>query len=186
LRSRIEFLEADAQSYAFPANAYDAAYSRFGVMFFADPVAAFRNLASGLARGGRLSFVCWRGLAENLWMAVPRSAGLQHLPPPQAGDPTAPGPFAFADARRVEAILAQAGFGDIRISPFDTEILLGRDLDEALGMALKVGPLGAMLREAPEQVGPVSGAVREVLRPYAGRQGVLLPAAAWIVQARRP
>lgn len=185
MASRIEFLEADAQSYVFQRGAYDAAYSRFGVMFFADPAAAFRNLASGLAPRGRLSFVCWRSLAENAWMAIPRSAGLQHLPPVEPGDPSAPGPFAFADARRVEAILAEAGFKDVLITPFNTDILLGRDLDEAVGMSLKVGPLGAMLRETPDQIGPVSRAVREALAPYVKRDGVLLPAATWIVQAER-
>lgn len=185
LASRVDFLEADAQSYVFGAEPYDAAYSRFGVMFFADPAAAFRNVASGLAPRGRLSFVCWRSLAENAWMAVPRNAGLQHLPPAAPDDPSAPGPFAFADARRIEAILVQGGYTNISISPFDTDIVLGRDLDEAVGMALKVGPLGAMLRETPEQLGPVSRVVREALTPYVRRDGVRLPAATWIVTANR-
>lgn len=185
MESQLEFLEADAQSYSFETEAFDAVYSRFGVMFFADPAAAFRNLTSGLALRGRLSFVCWRSLAENAWMAVPRNAGLQHLPPAASGDPSAPGPFAFADARRIEAILVQGGYTNISISPFDTDIVLGRDLDEAVGMALKVGPLGAMLRETPQQLGTVSRVVREALTPYVRRDGVLLPAATWIVTANR-
>jgi len=98
------FEEADAQVHGFPPDAFDVLFSRFGVMFFADPQAAFTNLARTLRRGGRLAFVCWRSLPENPWMSVPLAATLDHIAPPPPRAPDAPGPLAFADAERVGMI----------------------------------------------------------------------------------
>src|SRR5262249_1479538 len=136
---------------AFPAATFDAVFSRFGVMFFADPVAAFTNLHRALRPGGRLAFVCWRGLPENPWMWVPVGAAAQHvtLPPPPA--PGAPGPFAFADGARVRDILGAAGFQTVDVAPLDAEVSIARgaSLDEAVAFLLEMGPLGAALRENP-------------------------------------
>jgi SAM-dependent methyltransferase len=178
-------IEADAQTHAFAPGGADAAFSRFGVMFFADPVAAFANIRAGLKSGGRLVFVCWRPLPLNPWMLVPMLAALQHVPPPPMPDPLAPGPFAFADAERVRAILGEAGFADIDISPHDQPIGAG-DLDQAVTTALKLGPLGALLREQPDKAPLVVDAVREALSAHMGPDGVRLDSATWIVQARAP
>jgi SAM-dependent methyltransferase len=181
--ARVTFLEADAQAHAFAPASFDAIFSRFGVMFFADPAAAFGNLRRALKPGGKLAFVCWRRPDENPFMTAPMAAALQHVPaPPPPADPTAPGPFAFADPERVRGILAAAGFTDIALTPHDEKI--GRnDLDTALALALKVGPLGGLLRENPDQRDAVIGAVRRVLAGHDGPDGVTLDSASWIVTA---
>jgi SAM-dependent methyltransferase len=179
---RPQFREVDAQSVDLGHSVFDAAFSRFGVMFFSDPVAALSNIRRSMKPHGRLGFVCWRPLSENTWMLAPLNAALPFLPPPPPADPLAPGPFAFSDAARVRSILLDAGFGLVTIEPFDAMIGSG-DIEQTLALTFKVGPLGAALRENPQQKGNVADAVREVLTHYATPAGVLMPAAVWIVLA---
>ena len=180
----VVFLEADAQAYAFPPASFDGIFSRFGVMFFADPAAAFANLRRALKPGGRLAFVCWRRPEESPILTAPMTAALQYVPaPPPPADPTAPGPFAFADADRVRGILQGAGFTHIAITPHDEKIG-GNDLETALTLSLKIGPLGSILREHPDKREAVTGAVRELLARHEGPDGVNLDSATWIVTAR--
>ena len=180
--SQASFVQADAQSHAFEAA--DAAFSRFGVMFFADPAAAFANVRKGLKGGGRLAFVCWRALAENPWMTIPFAAAQPLIPTaPTPPDPNAPGPFAFADRQKVEGVLAKAGFSDIAIRPHDQKVGWG-DLATSARVALQVGPLGAVVRENPGLAGPIEAAVRKGFAPYETEEGVLLDSATWIVTAR--
>ena len=182
---RVDFRQLDAQNGDIGRGVFDAAFSRFGVMFFSDPVAAFRNIGASLKRGGRLVFVCWRPLAENPWMLAPLQAALPFIPPVAPPDPTAPGPFAFADAGRVRSILSDAGFALVTTEPFDARIG-GGDLEQSLKLALRLGPLGAALREHPELSGKVAGAVRDLLSKYHTPGGVLVPSAVWIVRAQNP
>ncbi len=176
------FLQADAQVYAF--EAVDGAFSRFGVMFFADPVAAFANIRRGLRPGGRVAFVCWRQLAENPWMTVPMAAVLPLLPvPPAAPTPGAPGPFAFADRDRLFGILRDAGFADISIEPLDAQVAWG-DLEVSVRMALRLGPVASLLRDNPQLQDAAADAVRAALAPYAREEGVRLDSATWIVLAK--
>jgi len=179
---RVAFRQMDAQTGDLGDAVFDAAFSRFGVMFFSDPVAAFANIRASLKPGGRLAFVCWRPLGENVWMQDPLCAALPLIPPVAPPDPTAPGPFAFADAGRVRSILSGAGFKSLTIDPFDTGIGSG-DVEQALKLALRVGPLGAALREHPELADKVADAVRSVLSKYVTPNGVVMPAAVWIVRA---
>jgi len=179
---RVTFKQLDAQSDDLGDGCFDAAFSRFGVMFFSDPVAAFTNIRESLKPSGRLVFVCWRPLNQNPWMREPLDAALPLLPPIAPFDPIAPGPFAFADAGRVQSILAEAGFGSVKVSPFDAAIG-GANLEQTLQLALNVGPLGAALRENPERAETVADAVRDLLSKYATPNGVLMPAAVWIVSA---
>jgi SAM-dependent methyltransferase len=179
------FHELDVQTADLGRAAFDAAFSRFGVMFFADPAAAFANIRGALRPSGRLAFVCWRSVAENPIMSAPAAAAAPFLPPSPPSDPTAPGPFAFADPDRVRGILSQAGLTDIAIDPFDTP-MGGSDLEKTVALTFRIGPLGAALRERPELAGVVEGAVRSMLEKYVTPSGVFLPAAVWIVQARTP
>jgi SAM-dependent methyltransferase len=179
-------IEADAQTFAFEAEGFDAVFSRFGVMFFADPTAAFANILKGLRHGGRLGFLCWRAAIESDWMTVPIAAAQPHFPEPAPpSDPLAPGPFAFADPARLRAILSGAGFADITTTPQDKPIG-APNLDQAVETALKVGPLGARLREQPEMTPAVVEALRKTLAAYLTADGVRLGSATWIVAARRP
>jgi SAM-dependent methyltransferase len=178
-----KFREADAQTAELGAGAFDAAFSRFGVMFFSDPPAAFANIGRALKAGGRLAFVCWRSVGDNPMMYAPVAAAASLLPPAEPTDPTAPGPFAFADSARVRSILGEAGFRDVVIAPFDTHIG-GADLDGAVAMALRIGPLGAALRADPSLAPKVTVPVREGLARYLTADGVMFPAAVWIVSAR--
>lgn len=180
----LSFTEADAATYQFPEK-LDAVFSRFGVMFFTDPVAAFKNLASQLRPGGRLAFVCWRAPDENPIMTLPMQAAVQAgLPKPlPPDDPYAPGPFAFANKERTQGLLEKAGFKGVSLAPHD-ERIGGNDLEGALELALHVGPLGRLLREQPQLRDSVIDAVRDALRPFETGGKVMLPSATWIVTAR--
>ncbi len=178
----VAFREADAQIARFDTP-FDAAFSRFGVMFFGDPVAAFGTIRAALRPGGRLGFVCWRRPADNPWMMLPAAAALAHLPPVAEGDPLAPGPFAFADPARISAILGAAGFVDVGVRAYDASIG-GFALDQAVSLALRVGPLGRLLQESPDRRDLVAAAVRGALAAHETETGVWLGAGVWIVTAR--
>jgi SAM-dependent methyltransferase len=183
--TNVTFLEVDAQTYPFRAGSFDALFSRFGIMFFSDSVAAFRNLLAALKPGsGRLAFVCWRKLADNPWMATPLEAAMQHLPPQPPPDPFAPGPFAFADAGRVRRILTEAGFADVAVTPHDQKIELGM-LEQAVEHCTRVGPLARLLAENPDAVAPVRDTLRHTLLEYVREGIVRMDAGVWIVSARR-
>lgn len=178
---------ADAQTSELPAGRFDVLFSRFGVMFFADPAAAFANLRQALRRGGQLAFVCWQAMTENPWMGVPMMAALQHLPPPPIPAPGAPGPFAFADPERVRGILAGAGFSAVAVEPARVPLSIGggNDLDATVDFVLRMGPTARALREAddPGLQPLVAAAVREALAPYQSAAGVMMDSASWIVSA---
>jgi len=179
---------ADAQTAAFPPASVDLVFSRFGVMFFSDPVAAFANLRGALQPGGRLAFVCWQSIQQNPWMMIPLAAVAQHvaLPPPPA--PHAPGPFAFADAERVRGILTQAGFEALNFEAVDETLAIGGGgaLDAAVDFVLQIGPVAAALRETgADALAAVAAAIHEALAPFYTPQGVCMAAAAWIVTGRR-
>jgi SAM-dependent methyltransferase len=181
----IDWVLADAASHPFAAAAYDLLFSRFGVMFFGDPVAAFANLRRAARPGGRLAFVCWRGIAENPWMRVPLEAAYRHLPRPPAPGPEDPGPLAFADPDRVTRILTGAGWPVPRMDRLDLAIDLaaGGGLEAAVRQTAQVGPTSRALRDQPEELRQAALAeVREVLRPHATADGrVALPGAMWLV-----
>jgi SAM-dependent methyltransferase len=189
LADRIVFRLDDAQTAAFEAGASDLVFSRFGVMFFADPVAAFANLRGALRPGGRLAFVCWQPRDKNPWMMAPVAAAAQHIPFPAPPPPDAPGPFAFGDAARVRGILEAAGFAKVAHEAVNRPMRLAGDgIDEVLDLFLQIGPLGALLREAKpsaEQRARVIGSVRKVLESFQTPRGFEAEAGAWIVTAQR-
>jgi SAM-dependent methyltransferase len=184
----LRFAVADAQSHRFDGPGFDLVFSRFGVMFFADPEEAFRNLRSALTEGGRICFLCWQAVTSNPWMLVPLQAAAKHvqLPPPPA--PGTPGPFSFADAERVRGILEAAGFCEIGVEPLESRLTLAGSapLAEAVSFVVDgIGPTASILREQPERRDAVLAEVTEALAPYAGSDGVGLPCSAWIVTAER-
>lgn len=186
--SRAEFLLADAQTAAFERS-FDLVYSRFGVMFFADPVAAFGNLRRALVSGGRLAFVCWQALDRNPWMSVPLSAAARHVSLPPPPPPGAPGPGSLADPERVARILDQAGFEQVSLEAVETKLCIagGGGVEEAARFLLEgVGPTSQALRDASEHALAVVGrSLREALEAYLTPRGVEMGAAVWIVTASR-
>lgn len=181
--AHLEFRRQDAQSGDLGAD-HDAAYSRFGVMFFADPARAFRHIGGALRAGGRLGFVCWRAASENPWMTAPLAAANAVLPPEEAApeDPASPGPFAFADPARITAILRAAGFSRIAVTAHDARIG-GLDTARAVELALTIGPLGRRLREAPQARDAARAAVSRLLEAHDPGDGARLAAGVWIVTA---
>jgi SAM-dependent methyltransferase len=189
----ITFELADAGSAALPEAAFDLLFSRFGVMFFDDPVAAFAHMRGALKPGGRLAFVCWRGTEENDWVRLPMGAIRSIVPPSAPPDPEAPGPFSFGDRNRVAHILAAAGFSGIAIVPFDHIIPFGQGatregaIDDALEMAFEVGPLSRALADQPDDIrARAAVAVRAAFAARPGERSVMIDGAAWIVTARNP
>jgi SAM-dependent methyltransferase len=175
---------ADATTYAFEPASRDVAFSRFGVMFFADPVAAFTNIRAALRPGARLAFVCWRTLRENPFFAIPQRATAALLPAAPAPDPDAPGQFSFADPDRVRRILTEAGFSGIELAAKDPP-MTAPSLDDAVERALELGPAGRALADVtPAQRAGASDGIRAAFAAYAGPDGVAMPAGVWIVTAR--
>jgi len=183
--ANVRFENADAQTHRVPRAEFDLVYSRFGIMFFADPAAAFANLRAALRPGGRLGFLCWQALGENPWLAVPLAAAARHLALPPRPAPDAPGPFSFADPERVRGILARAGFDRVMLEGVREPLTLGggATVDQAVEFLLEgVGPTSAALRAADPAVRPaVAAAVRAALVPFETSGGVRMGSAAWIV-----
>jgi len=180
----IDFLLADAAAHPFNPD-HDALFSRFGVMFFDNPDTAFRNLRTALKPGGRIVFACWRDWRENEWVSIPVSAVRQLLPPqPQLG-PEDPGPFSFADLSRVRRILSGAGFDTITATPFDADMAMGSDIDDAVRHLAEIGPVSRMLSEAsPGERTRAMEALEAKLNSHASTRPVTLGGAVWIISAR--
>ncbi len=196
----IDWQEADAAAWPFPEGGFDLLISRFGVMFFAAPAEAFRNMRRALRPGGRLAMLCWRPMQDNAWVAVPRAAMLPVVPAPEPMPPHAPGPFAFADAARVGAILTEAGFTAVASvgvdAALDTAVPGSTDaaaLDDAVRFATESGPASALLRDVDDAtreraVAAVRAALRDraTVRGRAGGGRASLGAACWLFTAENP
>jgi len=179
-----DFIHADAAFYPFKPE-YDLIFSRFGVMFFDDPAEAFANIHKAAKPGGRLAFVCWRPVPENQWVIVPAMAAQPFLPPSPPADPLAPGPFAFADPKRVEAILTKAGFRNVKIDKLDGRMHLGPSASDAAYQMTQIGPLSRALNNVEDEA--VKDKVRAaVTKAFEGlkKDGEVAPAiACWLVSA---
>ena len=184
------FEVADAQTFKLPVP-FNAAISRFGVMFFTEPVAAFRNIHDVLWPGGHVAFVCWQDAAHNEWASVPMATILEHLPPPAGAEPPppgAPGPFAFADPNHVRSVLTDAGFTDVALDDVKDKLVIGGGggIDEAVDFIAHSGVARRTMGDAaPEARTAALTAVRAALAPYASPDGVRLGASAWLVTAKR-
>jgi SAM-dependent methyltransferase len=182
--TNVTLLEADASAHAFERNC-DLLFSRFGVMFFVDPIAAFTNLKTALADDGRLSFACWRSLPENPWMLLPLQAAESVIGEAPPSEPDAPGPMAFSNPDRVKKILTAAGFDKIEIEPFSADYVYpAGGVDVAVETAMKIGPAARAIAESPKELHPKArDAIRAALAPHEKANVVALPAATWIVSA---
>ncbi|WP_017668516.1 methyltransferase domain-containing protein [Sandarakinorhabdus sp. AAP62] len=185
LLSEAEFIAADAATWA-EESGFDLILSRFGVMFFADPGAAFANLHGLAAPGGRLVFACWQPAARNLWATLPMTALAHLLPAMPPSDPHAPGPFAFADPARVATLLEAAGWQDLAFHSLPFEMMVG-DGDDPIASAvqfnLRIGPAARAVRDAG--IGDAAKPIlAEALTAFLQDGQVRLPGAIWLVTAR--
>jgi len=184
----VSLIEADAQFHPFEPDRFDLITSRFGVMFFADPVAAFCNVLPAARPGGRLCFACWAPLEENKHWLIPYEVALRRLGPPAPSDPRAPGPLALSDPGYVRSILETAGFAEVAIDR-ETPEIIGSTPEEEADYACAMGPPARLIDEKKP-----SEAVRETIRremvetfaAYAQSKEMRLPSTVFLVTARRP
>lgn len=186
LLSEAEFRVADVATFA-EEDGFDLIVSRFGVMFFDDPPAAFANVRKLAAPGARLVFACWQEPKRNLWATLPMQALSGVLPPQPPADPYAPGPFAFADPERVHGILAAAGWHHIAFHAFEFAMMVGEGddaLSEAVKFNLRIGPAARLVRDAgPAAEAAAPELLAPALAPYLENGKLSLPGAVWLVSA---
>ena len=185
----VHYRVMDVQAAPFDEQ-FDYAFARFGTMFFANPVAAMRNVRNALTEGGRLCIVVWRRREENPWLYVAEQVVKPLLPEPEADIDEAhcgPGPFSMAGADTVSMQLRAAGFDEIAFQRFDTPFLVGRNLGEAVEMNLALGPAAEALRFAGDEGAAMrpklEALLREALAPYDTGDGVILDSSVWFITA---
>ncbi|MCU1587025.1 MAG: hypothetical protein JWN31_518 [Frankiales bacterium] len=182
------YLVGDAQDLALDEGAYDVVVSRFGVMFFEDPVAAFSNLRRATAPGGRLAVVVWQAAVLNPWIMTTLGAFAPHLTMPEPPPPGAPGPFAFGDEAHLRAGLGRAGWKGVSVSPVETTVLSGGPgtLDDAMEFSTGDGFAKGMLAGGtPEAQAAATTALRQAFEAQLTDEGVRLGAAVFVVKASR-
>jgi SAM-dependent methyltransferase len=186
--ANIELLLADAQTHAFAPGSYDLVISRFGVMFFADPYAAFANLFAALKKGGRLCMAVWSTLDDNVHWKIPFEIAVKHLGRPAPSDPNSPGPMAFRDPARFRDIIARAGFADISVEKRQFHIA-GQTAAAEAEHSAGAGPAWRLMEEkqAPEDVRQaiVAETADEFAR-YQTPDGIRLPGNILLARAKRP
>ncbi len=183
----VTFENKDAAMYRFQGEAFDRVFSRFGVMFFIDPVSAFRNIRDGLKSGGRIAFVCWQAADRNPWISIPLHVALRHLPAPPPSNPEAPGPMAFSNPDRIRNILSGAGFTELTIDTLETKIPVAADVPASVQKLLEVGPVSRLLREVSDDVTErIANDLFDAISGFQTDGGVMIDSATWIVSAVSP
>ena len=187
--TNVSWLLGDAQVMEMAAGSFDAAISRFGVMFFDDPEAAFANIARALGPGGTLAFACWQEMLKNEWILVPGLALAEHVPLPDLGPPGGPGMFALADPERIRSVLSGAGFASVAVEPLDEPVLVGGGGSVATTIEFleQRGLARTMLKDVTGDLrARATAAVASALEPFETADGVRMRTAAWLVTGRRP
>lgn len=182
------FLLADAQVYPFAPDSFDAIISRFGVMFFADPTAAFANMAKGLRRGGRMTFAAWGPLDGNPWFKLPHVAAVRQLGQPPKLDPNGPGPLAFRDLDRVSALFKDAGLEVETAQTLDMELTPNGTLSDVVDLTNRIGPAARTVAHfdgTPDDIAAIAAAVHDAFQSFETPNGVRIPAQINLFQARR-
>ena len=188
LSAEVQFALGDASEPLFDEASFDAIYSRFGVMFFEEPVAAFSALRNSLKPGGKLGFVCWREPKLNPFFNAPMEAALTVLPAPAPSAPGAPGPFGLADDNVIQTTLRLAGFKDVSVAPLNLTLSVGAEtpFDALFEELIQIGPAAALIAQSdPSLKEKAREAVYNRLTDfYASGQGVSFDANFWLVTAR--
>ncbi|MFZ0057717.1 MAG: class I SAM-dependent methyltransferase, partial [Pseudolabrys sp.] len=186
--TNLTFLEADVQAYPFKP-VHDFCFSRFGTQFFENPVAGLRNMRLALRPGGLMTMIVWRARADNPWLTLSKEVLLRYLPPVKEDASTCgPGPFSMTDTEAVTQQLRIAGYSDARFERIDAEVLVGRDLDEAIAFQLAIGPAGEVYREAGKEAERLHeklvAALKDELRQFVRPEGVMMNSSSWMVTAQ--
>jgi ubiquinone/menaquinone biosynthesis C-methylase UbiE len=189
--SNVTFERGDAEI-ALPVNEFDFVFSRFGTMFFTNPVAAMRNMRLALKPGGRMVHIVWRNREDNPWLSMAKDVVLQFLPPPGEDAQTCgPGPFSMADEDMVRGMMASAGYTDINFERVDAPVLIGRNVEDAIDFQLALGPAGEVYREAgaeaDEKRDEIGKALTEAIAAQAVTEdGIIMDSSSWVISAVNP
>jgi SAM-dependent methyltransferase len=182
--ANVRFEQGDAQVHPFTEGGFDVAISRGGILFFADPVAAFANICRALQPGGRIAFACPQEMRRNDWFLIPITALLGEEPPAAAQG--SPGMFSLADPNRIDDVLTEAGFQDVTAQPVEVLMHYGRDADDAAAFILSTGPVQFHLRAAGQPAKDQAlTALTAALRPHEQPDALRLRGAWWVVTATR-
>ncbi|MEH6639871.1 MAG: methyltransferase domain-containing protein [Porticoccaceae bacterium] len=184
--SNISFDCVDAQTGDLGVSQYDLAFSRFGVMFFDDPVCAFKNINRALKSDGRIIFACWAAPGKNPWVAEPLALVAKHVPLPPPPEPGTPGPFSLSDEARLRDLLAEAGFINIAVETFQAPMVLGDGVAEAVEFLMNMAPSGGAVNRADPDAATraaIATDLGDMLKSRQGAKGVIMDAAALIVTA---
>ncbi len=187
----LRFMRGDAEV-ALPEAAFDFVFSRFGTMFFANPVAGLRNMRRALRPGGRMVHIVWRERADNPWLSMARDIVLQFVPEPGEDARTCgPGPFSMSDEPTVRRMMEIAGYEDISFQRVDAPVLIGHDVRDAVAFQLAIGPAGEVFREAGEEAehkrDQIEAALADAIRRQTtSAEGIVMPSSSWVISARNP
>ena len=189
--TNVSFLRGDAEV-ALPTKQYDFVFSRFGTMFFANPVAGLRNMRKALRPGGRMVQIVWRGRADNPWLSMAKDVVLRFVSPPGADAQTCgPGPFSMSDEATVGAMMTVAGYDEIQFRRVDAPVLVGADVADAVAFQLAIGPAGEVFREAGDEAEEKRAEIEAALAAAINRQktaaeGIVMDSSSWVISAINP
>ena len=189
--TNVNFVRGDAEI-ALPESEFDFVFSRFGTMFFANPVAGLRNMRKALRPGGRMVHIVWRTRADNPWLSMAKDVVLQFLPPPGEDAQTCgPGPFSMTNEETVRSMMTAAGYGQIEFRRVDAPVLIGKDVADAIAFQLALGPAGEVFREAgalaEEKRPEIEAALTKAIeRQTHSDDGIVMESSSWVISAINP
>lgn len=187
----VSFMRGDAEV-ALPEGEFDFVFSRFGTMFFANPVAGLRNMRRALRPGGRMVHIVWRAPADNPWLSMAKDVVLRFLPPPGEDARTCgPGPFSMSNEETVRKMMEIAGYADIAFERVDAPVRVGDDVHDAIAFQLAIGPAGEVFREAGDLAEAKRPEIEAALADAIDRQvrdaeGIVMDSSSWVISARNP
>lgn len=182
----LSFEHGDAQVCPLRPEYFDLVFSRFGIMFFDDPVAAFTNLRRAMKLGGRLVFICWQPIIDNEWVTISLDVVARHITLPPPPGPQDSGPMSFGKPERVNSVLSAAGFTDIAVSDFSSMFTIGNSIDQAVDFLTQMGPASGAIAKSDTSdrtKSEIAADLRNALSKFSHVEGVTLGAATWIVTA---
>ena len=186
----VSFIEGDAQSHDF-APEYDFVFSRFGTMFFENPVRGLRNMRTAMKPDGHMTMIVWRTIADNPWLGLAKDVVLTFLPPPGEDARTCgPGPFSMADQETVTGMLKSAGYVAPEFKRVDAPVLVGKTPRDSIEFQLALGPAGEVFREAgdlaEQRRSEIDAALEAAIAPSLTDEGIVMASSSWVITARNP